>query len=51
MYKRNLNSNAPYEWRLNNQIILSSNERITVDILNRLIFRNITEDDEKKTFT
>lgn len=44
---RNLNLNAPYEWRLNNQIISSTNGRISVDILNRLIFKNITENDEK----
>ncbi|XP_025205675.1 uncharacterized protein LOC112601981 [Melanaphis sacchari] len=43
----NLNSDAPYEWRVNNQIILLSNERITVDILNRLTIKNITEEDEK----
>lgn len=44
---RNLNSDAPYEWRLNNQTIMSNKEHITIDILNRLIIKNITEEDEQ----
>lgn len=43
---RNLNSDAPYEWRKNDHRFLSTNERITVDVLSRLIFKNVTEEDE-----
>lgn len=46
-FLRNLNSDAPYEWKLNNTIILSTNERITVDILNRLVLKYVTKNDEQ----